>query len=53
LRDDNTYVYVCGLRGMEGGVLGALSEIAASSGIAWELLAGRLRAEGRMHLETY
>jgi benzoyl-CoA oxygenase/reductase BoxA protein len=53
LRDDNTYVYVCGLRSMEAGVLEALSDIASTNGLAWEPLADRLRSEGRLHLETY
>lgn len=53
LRDDDTYIYVCGLRGMEVGVLQALSDIAAANEIAWEPLAARLRAEGRLQLETY
>ena len=53
LRDDDTYIYVCGLRGMEVGVLQALSDIAAANEIAWEPLAARLRAEGRLQFETY
>jgi benzoyl-CoA oxygenase/reductase BoxA protein len=53
LRNDETYIYVCGLRGMEAGVLEALSGIATSSGIAWEPLTDRLRAQGRLHFETY
>ncbi len=53
LRDPETYVYVCGLRGMEDGVLRALEDIATADGVAWELLASRLRGEGRLHFETY
>lgn len=53
LRDDNTYIYVCGLRGMEAGVMEALRDIAAAHGLTWGPLADRLRAEGRLHLETY
>ena len=53
LRDDETYIYVCGLRGMEAGVLEALNGIATSSGLAWEPLADRLRAQGRLQFETY
>ena len=53
LRDDNTYLYVCGLRGMEAGVLEALSDVATTNGMAWEPLADRLRDEGRLHMETY
>jgi benzoyl-CoA oxygenase/reductase BoxA protein len=53
LRHEASYIYVCGLRGMEAGVLQALSEIAEAGGLPWRALAERLRAEGRLHLETY
>ena len=53
LKDPNTYVYVCGLRGMEAGVLEALRHAAASHGIAWDGLHAQLKQEGRLHLETY
>jgi benzoyl-CoA oxygenase/reductase BoxA protein len=53
LRDDDTYIYVCGLRGMETGVLAALEEIATADGLPWEPLCVRLRAQGRLHFETY
>jgi benzoyl-CoA oxygenase/reductase BoxA protein len=53
LRDDNTYIYVCGLRGMETGVLEALDAIATARGLAWGPLCDRLRASGRLHFETY
>jgi len=53
LKDPNTYVYVCGLRGMEAGVLDALRDAATSDGIAWDGLHAQLKQEGRLHLETY
>ena len=53
LRDNDCYVYVCGVRGMEEGVVQALSDIASGGGVPWEPLAERLRAEGRLHFETY
>jgi benzoyl-CoA 2,3-dioxygenase component A len=53
LRDDECHIYVCGVRGMEAGVVEALSGIAAAGGLSWEALAARLRAEGRLHFETY
>ena len=49
----NTYIYVCGLRGMEAGVLEALGTIASQGGLPWERLHGQLRAQGRLHFETY
>ena len=53
LEDANTYVYVCGLRGMEAGVLDALAHAAISRGLDWGALHARLKQEGRLHLETY
>jgi benzoyl-CoA oxygenase/reductase BoxA protein len=53
LADDETYIYVCGLKGMEDGVLEALARAAASAGLAWDALWARLKSEGRLHLETY
>ena len=53
LEDLNTYVYVCGLRGMEAGVLDALAHAAATRGLAWDAVHERLKREGRLHLETY
>jgi len=53
LKDDETYIYVCGLKGMEDGVLLALADIANQSGQPWEPLWKRLRDLGRLHFETY
>jgi benzoyl-CoA oxygenase/reductase BoxA protein len=53
LKDDETYIYVCGLKGMEDGVLQALTDIANESGQPWEPLWRRLRDMGRLHFETY
>jgi len=53
LEDPNTFIYVCGLRGMEEGVLDALRHAAAACGLDWDGLHARLRQEGRLHLETY
>jgi benzoyl-CoA 2,3-dioxygenase component A len=49
----DTYVYVCGLKAMEAGVLQALAAIAAQSGLDWSTLAPTLKRDGRLHLETY
>lgn len=50
LADDDTYIYVCGVKGMEDGVLEALAEAVGSG---WEALWTRLKDEGRLHFETY
>jgi benzoyl-CoA oxygenase/reductase BoxA protein len=53
LRDANTHIYVCGLKGMEDGVLQALGDIAEQNGLEWDPLWQTLKREGRLHLETY
>ena len=53
LRDDETYIYVCGVKGMEDGVLQALADVASAQGIDWEPLRQRMKDQGRLHFETY
>jgi len=53
LKDEDTYIYVCGLKGMESGVLEVLQEAAASGGMQWPELHATLRQKGRLHLEAY
>ena len=53
LKDANTCLYVCGLKSMEEGVLLALRDVALQTGQPWDALAAALKAEGRLHLETY
>ena len=53
LGDRSTHVYVCGLKGMEQGVLDALREISEAYGTAWEPRWRELKSEGRLHFETY
>ncbi len=53
LRDANTYVYVCGLKGMEAGVLDAIEDICAEQGIDWSALHADMKKTGRLHFETY
>jgi benzoyl-CoA 2,3-epoxidase subunit A len=53
LKDANTFVYVCGLKSMEEGVVLALRDIAEQGGQPWEALGAALKREGRLHLETY
>jgi benzoyl-CoA 2,3-dioxygenase component A len=49
----DTYFYVCGVKGMEAGVMDALREIAEGAGIDWPVLHAQMLAEGRFHVETY
>ncbi len=53
LREDNTYIYVCGLKSMEEGAILALRDVVTEHGINWETLSQNLKKEGRLHLETY
>jgi benzoyl-CoA 2,3-dioxygenase component A len=53
LRDPNSFFYVCGLKSMEAGVVLALQDVAQQAGLTWDTLGATLKAEGRLHLETY
>ncbi len=53
LRDENTFIYVCGLKSMEEGVVLALRDVANEAGLSWDTLGAALKREGRLHLETY
>ncbi len=53
LRDENTHVYICGLKGMEAGVDEALRDICSEHGLSWSELLPTLREQGRYHVETY
>jgi len=50
---ESTHIYICGLRGLEEGVELAFTEIARDHGIDWPSLRGRMREQGRYHVETY
>ena len=49
----DTYLYICGLKGMETGVLEALGEVCAAANLDWPGLQARMVGEGRFHVETY
>jgi benzoyl-CoA 2,3-dioxygenase component A len=53
LRDEDTYLYLCGLKGMENGVDQALSDICGNSGLEWKTLQAEMLQQGRYHVETY
>jgi benzoyl-CoA 2,3-epoxidase subunit A len=53
LKDPETFIYVCGLKSMEEGVVMALRDVAQAGGLSWETLGPALKREGRLHLETY
>jgi benzoyl-CoA 2,3-dioxygenase component A len=49
----DTYIYICGLKGMETGVMEALSDMCRAANLDWNSLHARMVAEGRFHVETY
>lgn len=49
----DTYVYICGLKGMEAGVIEAMRDLCITAGLDWPALHARMVAEGRFHVETY
>ena len=53
LRSKDTSIFVCGLQGMEDGVLAALRDVCADNGIDWAALGSEMKAQGRLHFETY
>lgn len=53
LADDDTFVFVCGHKRMESGVLEAFADVCRAEGLDFGELGARLRREGRLHLETY
>ena len=53
LQDPETCFYVCGLKSMEEGVVLALRDVAQQAGLNWDAIGAALKAQGRLHLETY
>jgi len=53
IQKENTHTYICGLKGMEGGIDEALSAAAASNGVTWSDYQKEIRKAGRWHVETY
>ena len=53
LADPGTHIYVCGLRGMEDGVITALSAAAEAGALDWPELHMQMKRDGRIHFETY
>jgi benzoyl-CoA 2,3-dioxygenase component A len=53
LQDPSTFIYVCGLKSMEEGVVLALRDVVTDAGLSWDAVGATLQREGRLHLETY
>jgi ferredoxin--NADP+ reductase len=53
IQQENTHTYICGLKGMEGGIDEALAAEAAKSGVNWSDYQKQMKKAGRWHVETY
>jgi benzoyl-CoA 2,3-dioxygenase component A len=53
LLNDQCFVFVCGLKGMEEGVAEAFRDVCRAHGRDWDELLPAMREQGRYHLETY
>lgn len=53
LRDENCYIYICGLKGMESGVMEAFADVSRAHGLDWSALWPQLLERARIHIETY
>jgi ferredoxin--NADP+ reductase len=53
LQEPHTYFYICGLRGMEDGILSSLEQAGQEQGVDWFGLYEQLKAEKRWHIEVY
>ena len=53
IQKENTHTYICGLKGMEGGIDEALSAVASKQGVNWLEYQKQIRKAGRWHVETY
>jgi benzoyl-CoA 2,3-dioxygenase component A len=53
LKDDNCFIYICGLKGMEEGVIDAFRDVCRAHGLDWDALKPELLAKSRLHIETY
>ncbi len=53
LKSEHTFVFICGLKGMEQGCDDAFAEICDQNGMDWRTLRDGMRRAGRYHVETY
>lgn len=53
VQQPKTHTYMCGLKGMEGGIDEALSVAAAANGVTWSDYQKQLKKDHRWHVETY
>jgi benzoyl-CoA 2,3-dioxygenase component A len=53
LKDSNCFIYVCGLKAMEAGVLEAFRDVCRERAADWNSIKSALLEQHRLHIETY
>lgn len=53
IQKPNTHTYICGLKGMEGGIDEGMSAASSKFGVGWSEYQQQLKKEHRWHVETY
>ncbi|KAI0513887.1 ferredoxin--NADP reductase, leaf isozyme, chloroplastic-like [Dendrobium catenatum] len=53
LKNDNTFVYMCGLKGMEKGIDDIMTDLAAKEGIDWTEFKRQLKRSEQWNVEVY
>jgi len=53
LKDQHSYIYICGLKTMEAGVNEAFADVCRKHGMDWSGVLPELKAASRYHVETY
>ncbi|HIK10519.1 MAG TPA: ferredoxin-NADP reductase [Oscillatoriaceae cyanobacterium M33_DOE_052] len=53
LQKPNTHTYICGLKGMEGGIDAGMSAVTSKYGVDWSSYQKDMKKQGRWHVETY
>ncbi|HEY9835889.1 MAG TPA: ferredoxin-NADP reductase [Vampirovibrionales bacterium] len=53
LQKPNAHTYICGLKGMEGGIDEGMSAVTSKQGVDWFDYQKQLKKEHRWHVETY
>ena len=53
MQKPNTHTYMCGLKGMEGGIDEGMSVAATKHGVDWVEFRKQMKKEHRWHVETY
>ena len=53
IQKPNTHTYICGLKGMEGGIDAGMSAVTSLQGVDWSEYRSQMKKAHRWHVETY